>query len=677
MESQFANLRHRDNSVAMLRVKMFRRSSQTLKENRERLLDARRPLADLQELSCLGDDSVVTNLSAMKDKTNIKEKPAKSKASEEKLKQLARWKERKALEKEKKIREQKKVFRTGLYHHKDTIFPLPPLPEASAAKTVPMQSSRVTRSMKQQQPLQKPLKTQTLNTAAKKDPPTMRQTRGATIKPSSAVAKPKICAVTPIVSTRSANKPVAAAPAVKKPTDNKSPADEPVEKPSSFAPEGFVFQAPEGLKAFEFVPLTPRSADRFLSPKFTAASFNFLPAAEDTDAIPAEPSESSPLKSTPIEAPPIPSSPVESKHDVPYFRSEMANETNRLTALCAQWDTKVHDESIPEEMRGRIRTTVGQARLLMKERFNQFSGLVDDCELHRGEKITTCSDLQGFWDMVYFQVEDVNKKFESLQEAEGRNWVEEHKPTPRQRKTVKRKPTTAPAKPAATKAAAKSRLAEVKAAMRAQKAAAEAEKAAKAAGDIVEEPNPATQGDQCQPDTVVFDGGFFHVESPAKTPKTQQVCVRRSNRLSTAAPPQASPLMCNHTPRRVTRRSLALGATGGTPVQSNLTLTPLARANNQTLRCSESPLPVTPRPSKIENTSDSNQLGKALTAQSEHMTSPEEVLHTVTTAPSPLTVQLPQGQTVEAALLLFTPNPKDRIRPSVCPTDLMYFTPPL
>lgn len=111
-----------------------------------------------------------------------------------------------------------------------------------------------------------------------------------------------------------------------------------------------------------------------------------------------------------------------------------------------------------------MRTAVGQARLLMKERFKQFSGLVDDCELARGEKITTCTDLQGFWDMVYyqvsdrhnrwsdsnvkrkiiiiyvlyFQVEDVNKKFDALKEAESRGWVEEHKPPPqRQRKVAK------------------------------------------------------------------------------------------------------------------------------------------------------------------------------------------------------------------------------------------------
>lgn len=51
-----------------------------------------------------------------------------------------------------------------------------------------------------------------------------------------------------------------------------------------------------------------------------------------------------------------------------------------------------------------IRTTVGQTRLLIAERFKQFEGLVDNCEFKRGEKETTCTDLDGFWDMIYFQV---------------------------------------------------------------------------------------------------------------------------------------------------------------------------------------------------------------------------------------------------------------------------------
>ena len=55
-------------------------------------------------------------------------------------------------------------------------------------------------------------------------------------------------------------------------------------------------------------------------------------------------------------------------------------------------------------VRDSMRTVVGQARLLIKERFGQFNGLVDDCELGRGERITSCMDLEGFWEMVYYQV---------------------------------------------------------------------------------------------------------------------------------------------------------------------------------------------------------------------------------------------------------------------------------
>lgn len=35
------------------------------------------------------------------------------------------------------------------------------------------------------------------------------------------------------------------------------------------------------------------------------------------------------------------------------------------------------------------------------------------------------------------QVQDVNKKFEALRDAESRGWAEEHKPPPRQKKVVK------------------------------------------------------------------------------------------------------------------------------------------------------------------------------------------------------------------------------------------------
>ena len=58
----------------------------------------------------------------------------------------------------------------------------------------------------------------------------------------------------------------------------------------------------------------------------------------------------------------------------------------------------------PPILQGKIRCVVGQARLVMAERFVQFSGLVDNCEFKKGEKETTCTDLRGFWEMIYFQV---------------------------------------------------------------------------------------------------------------------------------------------------------------------------------------------------------------------------------------------------------------------------------
>lgn len=600
---------------------MSRRRSQAQKENRDRVVNTRRQLSALQELemSSLDASMALTNVSLAQEKKRNAQLP-KNVAGEERLKQLQRWKERKALEKEKEKREKarKGVFKTGLYHPKDsvTVEPLHHLPAAHGrakeikASATLVQSTRITRSMKQQLE-QKPLKLQDVNTAGKKSQPAVEKTsrfRGAAPKLAPCQNKTKE-PVTRGSSTRSTNKPpVTAAPALKDkpkdkcagvhttkskapphPTENKTSVQvESISKPDieqrsclissvekiavdqsitdptpmeeipnclptaeSFAPEGFLFQAPLGLSSFKFDPMTPRSADAFLTP---SSSFT-LPSAPIFDELKTEEKEPS-LKSLRC-SPPAPTTEpmVESKHDVPYFREEITNETHRLTGLCTQWESKVEDESIPEEMRDRMRTAVGQAWLLMKERFNQFSGLVDDCEFGRGEKITTCMDLQGFWDMVYFQVEDVNKKFDALKDAEAHGWVEELKPPPQQRKVVKK--SAAASKPVGAKAAAKSRLAAAKAAMKARQQA-ESEKAVSA--ESTEQRSQEAVTEVKSSDTVMINDCFFKVNSPAKL----QDSVRRSSRLSALS--LQSPSSNYLTPRRIARQSLALAQT---PVQIN------------------------------------------------------------------------------------------------------------
>lgn len=406
----------------------------------------------------------------------------------------------------------------------------------------------------------------------------------------------------PTSSTSSEEQEMVEVPETNAPAPDSAPASDPVPLPtqgptptlSSFAPQGFVFQPPTGLFSFQPAPLTPRSADAFLKP---SCSYSFPPVplfpcdelepeAELTILAPPKSPIRSPSHPSPILAPASPACPQEPQHDVEYFRSEMVTETERLSGQCAQWEPRVDDPSIPEEMRDSMRTVVGQARLLMKERFGQFRGLVDDCELGRGEKITTCTDLQGFWEMIYYQVEDVNKKFGALSEAESRGWQEECRPPPRQKRVPKKQPPSAASKPSGgpgTNAAAKSRLAAIKAAMKAKQQATEAKKAAQveaegtvqATGSAVDNPAPEPQDLQSQnqaqtPETLVFNGGFFQVESPAKPTGS----VRRSSRLSGAVPAQPSPYPGSRLSTPARSRPSNAASHAASPLALRLTHTP-------------------------------------------------------------------------------------------------------
>ncbi len=115
-------------------------------------------------------------------------------------------------------------------------------------------------------------------------------------------------------------------------------------------------------------------------------------------------------------------------HDAPYFRALLETEAAVLTALCTEWEAKLVDVSLAplaEDAAERVRAAVGKTRLLCdrKGRMEQFRGLVDACEYRLGDRPTTTEDLQGFWDMVSVQVEDVKRMFEELEQLEKRGWV--------------------------------------------------------------------------------------------------------------------------------------------------------------------------------------------------------------------------------------------------------------
>merc|ERR1712083_47887 len=104
----------------------------------------------------------------------------------------------------------------------------------------------------------------------------------------------------------------------------------------------------------------------------------------------------------------------------------------------------------------------------------------------RGKKETTCTDLMGFWEMIYFQVEDVDKKFMKLSEIESNNWAEIVKKPVTTKKKIPKKPVVG----AGPKKAASSGL---KALIAAKRKAAEE---AKATSSVLE---PDSNVDQSLP----------------------------------------------------------------------------------------------------------------------------------------------------------------------------------
>ncbi|XP_054827746.1 disks large-associated protein 5 [Eublepharis macularius] len=356
----------------------------------------------------------------------------------------------------------------------------------------------------------------------------------------------------------------------------------------SFAPQNFVFKPLEGLATYRVTPMTPSRASLFLSPDLTwspTQTTSEVPMEDAQDCLSERSSSPVPevieedlpecqsawksqevkteqvssetmiavTSETEISQPqadfPAPETlePMgEQQHDVSYFRNILRSETERLTSQCLEWDGTAETD-IPEDAKDLVRTTIGQTRLLIAERFKQFEGLVDNCEFRRGEKETTCSDLDGFWDMVAFQVEDVNKKFESLRKLQERNWqVVDDDQTKRlpKKKAASQRATRATTGGSAKKTAARKRLAAIKAIMK-NKMKQEGVAAEATGQEISKE----------EEEKVTFDGGFFRVDSPARrfpgqTPKSASRSSRRASRRTSRRASQRT------TPRSASRAVL-------------------------------------------------------------------------------------------------------------------------
>ncbi|XP_031571453.1 disks large-associated protein 5-like isoform X2 [Actinia tenebrosa] len=275
----------------------------------------------------------------------------------------------------------------------------------------------------------------------------------------------------------------------------------------SFAPPNFQFTAPSGIcsfehysKEFKFQPLSPASTESFFQELVPAiptpenqrhliTKDNFILRNEEAEnQYPVLMSEETENTNTGV----IPSADVkdvesrteenneqgskaveneDNQLSSKYFRDLVSSETEKLNLLCERWEKVMEsDNCLPEEAKGNIRTAIGQAQLLISQRFKQFSGLINLSEDETAEKKATMSDLQGFWDMIYFQVEDVNTKMDSLEKQKEKNWIVETKQAKTASKKIKKNATAKGVGKRDAKPADKSKIQEMRAAMKAKMA---------------------------------------------------------------------------------------------------------------------------------------------------------------------------------------------------------------
>lgn len=111
-----------------------------------------------------------------------------------------------------------------------------------------------------------------------------------------------------------------------------------------------------------------------------------------------------------------------------YFQFLLNREIERLNELCEKWADIQREPGTTEDGRYEINQAIGQTNLLMNKKFERFRRLVADCETGKGEMLVTCKDLQGFWDMMYMEIENCDKRFEKLEKLRALGWQQIESP---------------------------------------------------------------------------------------------------------------------------------------------------------------------------------------------------------------------------------------------------------
>ncbi|KAF6206919.1 hypothetical protein GE061_018155 [Apolygus lucorum] len=99
--------------------------------------------------------------------------------------------------------------------------------------------------------------------------------------------------------------------------------------------------------------------------------------------------------------------------------AQLTLETDRLRNLAEEWSSLRQTLSLPTTIADDIDATTGQTMLLISKKFIQYKGLIEGAHT---DTRTTLEDLDGFWEMVYIQVRQLDEKYKELSHMKEKNW---------------------------------------------------------------------------------------------------------------------------------------------------------------------------------------------------------------------------------------------------------------
>ena len=119
--------------------------------------------------------------------------------------------------------------------------------------------------------------------------------------------------------------------------------------------------------------------------------------------------------------------------DANYYYQKIDDEIKRLHGLCEQYPLEEDNEAISDNVKGLIMAAHGQTEILIKKKLSKLRNLVDHFAKGEDQNVMK-NDLEGFWEMMLIDIDNLNGRFEKLREIKENGWKEVVEEAPKVKK---------------------------------------------------------------------------------------------------------------------------------------------------------------------------------------------------------------------------------------------------